>query len=102
MSLKIKSNYFYNHQVGRTQWHSAEKEIAQGQGHEPVTFFISLSTYFCFLVFQGWVSLCSPGCPETSCVDQTVLELRDLSASASQILGLEVCTTMTYLSIITL
>jgi hypothetical protein len=30
------------------------------------------------------VSLCSPGCPGTHSVDQAVLELRNLPASASQ------------------
>ena len=34
------------------------------------------------LVFQDRVFLCSPGCPETRSVDQTGLELRDLSASS--------------------
>jgi hypothetical protein len=48
---------------------------------------------FCF-VFQDKVSLCSPGCPGTHFVDQAGLELRNLSASASQVLGLKVCATM--------
>ena len=40
---------------------------------------------FCFLFFffQNRVSLCSPGCPGTHCVDQADLELRNLPASAS-------------------
>jgi hypothetical protein len=37
------------------------------------------------------VSLCSPGCLGTHSVDQAVLELRDLPASASQALGLKMC-----------
>jgi hypothetical protein len=44
--------------------------------------------YFCF-VFQN------PGCPGTHSVDQTGLELRDLPASASKVLGLEVHVTTT-------
>jgi hypothetical protein len=32
---------------------------------------------------ENKVSLCSPGCPGTHSVDQTVLELKDPSASAS-------------------
>jgi hypothetical protein len=50
--------------------------------------------FFFFLVFlrQG-VSLCSLGCPGTHFVEQAGLELRDLPASASQVLGLKVCTT---------
>ena len=47
------------------------------------------------LVFQVRVSLCSPGYPGTHFVDQTGLELRNLPASASQVLGLKVCTTTT-------
>jgi hypothetical protein len=43
---------------------------------------------FCFvLFFRDKVSLCSPGCPETHSVDQAGLELRNLPASASQVLG---------------
>ena len=43
------------------------------------------------------VSLCCPGCPGTHSVDQASLELRVLPASASQGLGLEVCTIITWL-----
>jgi hypothetical protein len=39
------------------------------------------------------VSLCSPGCPGTHTVDQAVLELKNLPASASQVLGLKVWAT---------
>jgi hypothetical protein len=46
------------------------------------------------LVFQDRVSLYSPGCPETHCVDQAVLELRNLPASASRVLGLKACAFM--------
>jgi hypothetical protein len=50
---------------------------------------------FCLFVFRDRVSLCNPGCPGTHFVDQAGLELRNLpaSASASQVLGLKVCTT---------
>jgi hypothetical protein len=44
-------------------------------------------------VFRDRVSLCSPGCPGTHSVDQDGLKLRNLPASASQVLGLKVCTT---------
>jgi hypothetical protein len=58
-------------------------------------------SFFCFLflflffvfVFQDRVSLCSPGCPGTHFVDQAGLELRNPTASASQVLGLKACTT---------
>jgi hypothetical protein len=56
---------------------------------------------FCFfwfgLVFQDRVSLCSPGCPGTHSVDQAGLELRNLPASASQVLGLKACATTAWL-----
>jgi hypothetical protein len=46
-----------------------------------------------FFVFQDRVSLCSPGYPGTHFVDQTGLELRNLPASASRVLGLKACAT---------
>jgi hypothetical protein len=45
------------------------------------------------MVFQDRVSLCSPGCPGAHSVDQAGLELRNLPASASRVLGLKACTT---------
>jgi hypothetical protein len=44
------------------------------------------SFLFCF-VFRDRVSLCSPGCPGTHSVDQAGLELKNLPASASRVLG---------------
>jgi hypothetical protein len=43
--------------------------------------------------FQDRVSLCIPGCPGTHFVDQAGLELRNLPASTSQVLGLKACAT---------
>jgi hypothetical protein len=48
---------------------------------------------FGFSFFRDRVSLYSPGCPGTHFVDQAGLELRNLPASASQVLGLKVCAT---------
>jgi hypothetical protein len=53
---------------------------------------------FCFLLlllllFQVRVSLYSPGCVGTHFVDQYGLELRNLPASASRVLGLKACAT---------
>jgi hypothetical protein len=48
---------------------------------------------FCFCFFQDRVSLYSLGCPETHFVDQADLELRNLPASASRVLGLKACAT---------
>jgi hypothetical protein len=54
----------------------------------------NLGFWFGFgLISSDRVSLCSPGCPGTHCVDQAGLELRNLPASASQVLGLKGCTT---------
>jgi hypothetical protein len=50
--------------------------------------------FVCLFVFRDRVSLCSPGCPGTHSVDQAGLELRNLPASASQVLGLKACATM--------
>jgi hypothetical protein len=49
--------------------------------------------FLVFVFFPDRVSLCSPGCPGTHSIDQAGLELRNLPASASQVLGLKVCTT---------
>jgi hypothetical protein len=46
-----------------------------------------------FFVFQGRVSLYNPGSPGTHSVDQAGLELRNLPASASQVLASKVCAT---------
>ena len=49
--------------------------------------------FFCF-VFRERVSLYSPGYPGTHFVDQGGLKLRNLTASASQVVGLKACATM--------
>jgi hypothetical protein len=57
--------------------------------HIKANFFL----FVCFLVFRDRVSLCSPCCPGTHFVDQAGLELSNLPASASRVLGLKVCAT---------
>jgi hypothetical protein len=57
--------------------------------------------FFCF-VFQDRVSLYSPGFPGTHFVDQAGLELRNLPASASQVLGLKACATTARLHLVLL
>jgi hypothetical protein len=57
----------------------------------------STQYFFFFLLFQNRVSLYSPGCPVTYSVDQTGLELRNLPASASRVLGLKMCATIAWL-----
>jgi hypothetical protein len=54
---------------------------------------------FCFCVFRDRVSLYSPGCTGTHYVDQAGLELRNLPASASQVLGLKACSTTAQLEL---
>jgi hypothetical protein len=49
---------------------------------------------FVVVVFWDRASLYSPCCPWTHFVDQAGLELRDPPTSASQVLGLNACTTM--------
>ena len=69
-------------------------------GYLPYTTWSRGSTFlrcihtFCLFVFRDRVSLCSPSYPGTHSVGQAGLELRNLSASASQVLGLKACTTM--------
>jgi hypothetical protein len=49
-----------------------------------------------FFFFRDRISLCSPGCPGTHFVDQAgLVELRNLPASASQVLGLKAWATTT-------
>jgi hypothetical protein len=52
-------------------------------------FVVVVGFFFFFLVFRDRVSLYSPGCPGTHFVDQAGLELRNLPASASRVLGLK-------------
>jgi hypothetical protein len=49
--------------------------------------------FVCLFCFRDSASLYSPGCPGTHSVDQAGLELRNPTASASQVLGLKVCAT---------
>ena len=61
-----------------------------------LTHFFRFVCSFCFVLFCFlWhgVSLHSPGCPGTYFVDQSGLELRNLPASASGVLGLKACAT---------
>jgi hypothetical protein len=57
---------------------------------------------FFFFFFWDRVSLYSPGCPGTHFVDQAGLELRNLPASTSQVLGLKACATNAQLSSVVL
>jgi hypothetical protein len=54
----------------------------------------SLLLLLFFFFLRDRISLYSPGCPGTHSVDQAGLELRNPPASASQVLGLKVCTTL--------
>jgi hypothetical protein len=70
--------------------------LQTGQSLNPLALPISINSFFFFflvLVFQDRVSLCSLGYPGTHSVDQAGLELRNLPASASRVLGLKACET---------
>jgi hypothetical protein len=59
-------------------------------------FFLILFCFVCCcFVFRDRFSLYNPGCPGTHFVDQAGLKLRNLPASASRVLGLKACATMT-------
>jgi hypothetical protein len=62
-------------------------------------FYLFICLFIYFFVFRDKVSLYSPGCPGTHLVDQAGLELRNLPASASQMLGLKACATTARLKI---
>jgi hypothetical protein len=59
-----------------------------GMSAGPLSFMLQV-----LFLFQDRVSLCSPGCPGAHSVDQARLELRNLPAFASQVLGLKACAT---------
>jgi hypothetical protein len=71
-----------------------DKESKTIQWEKDSIFFLFVSVFVFVFVFQDRVSLYSPGCPGTHFVDQAGLELRNLPASASQVLGLKACATI--------
>jgi hypothetical protein len=93
--------------TGHTETRDALQRPVQGSLHIPGSYNQSFESgtdseagllfFFFFLVFRDRVSLCSPGCPGTHSVVWAVLELRNLPASASQVLGLKACTTSAWL-----
>jgi hypothetical protein len=70
-----------------------EVEISGVFGDLVVSCDISLETVFFFFLSEDGVSLCSPSCPGTHSVDQAGLELRNMPASTSRVLGLKACAT---------
>jgi hypothetical protein len=59
----------------------------------------SITFFFFFPIFQDKVSLHFPGCAGTHSIDQADLELRNLPAFASQVLGLKARATTAWSSI---
>jgi hypothetical protein len=59
----------------------------------PLMVSITMDQSQCFFRNRRAYTMVSPGCPGTHSVDQADLKLRNLPASASQVLGLKVCTT---------
>jgi hypothetical protein len=82
-------------QVQRFSPLSSGQEASQCPGKHGALEGAGSSTSFFFppLVFRDRVSLCSPGYPGTHSVDQAGLQLRNLPASVSQVLGLKMCAT---------
>jgi hypothetical protein len=65
-----------------------------------LSFYFFIFFLFFFFYFQDRVSLYSPGCPGTHFVAQAGLKLRNLPASASQVLGLKAWATTTQLKLL--
>jgi hypothetical protein len=81
-------------------WHRVYKTVCFYSKKQDLAFCFVFSVFlFICLFFRDRVSLCNL-CPGTHFVDQAGLELRNPPASASQVLGLKVCTTMPYFSLI--
>jgi hypothetical protein len=76
--------------------HNIETSLVYNSKFETNQLYREIFLFFFFLTFfRDRVSLCSPGCPGTHFVDQAGFELRNLPASASQVLGSKACTTTT-------
>ena len=61
------------------------RHVFRKQHHKRI-FYLFFKEFNCYFLY-------SPGCPGTHFVDQAGLELRNLPASASRVLGLKVCAT---------
>ena len=81
----------------QTQAFWKSRAISSGMWDCLIIWFFVLCVCVCF-VFRDRFSLCSPGCPGTHFVDQVGLELRNLPASGSRVLGLKACATTPGLS----
>ena len=86
------SQRWYHHYIGHS-W----GVTSRSQRWKTTEIKIHTFLFVCLFVFGDRVSLCSPGCPGTHSVDQAGLELRNWPASASQVLGLQACTTTAWL-----
>jgi hypothetical protein len=69
-------------------WNNLEQIFVDFRLKSPVGFF-----FFLVWFFETEFLCVAPGCLGTHSVDQAGLELRNPSASASQVLGLKVCAT---------
>jgi hypothetical protein len=94
-SLRALMWYICTH--SQTHTHSHTHTHTHTQTHSGFLVFWVFFCCFCFCFFRDRVSVCIPGCPGTHFVDQADLKLRNLLASASQVLGLKVCATTTWL-----
>jgi hypothetical protein len=87
----LKHTHTHTHTHRHTHTHTRKEFKCSHQAMEQTMFQLDI---FFFFVFWDRVSLCSPGCLGTHSVEQAGLELRNLPASASWVLGLKVCATM--------
>ena len=88
-------------QSGETQKKKKNLKIL-GSFFGSYVFIFRILGVFCLFVclidfFRESVSLCNPGCPGTHSVDQAGFKLRNLPASAHQVLVLKVSATSTQL-----
>ena len=101
MSPRTVRDIHRESQSGETQ---KKKKILKilGSFFVSYVFIFRILGVFCLFVclidfFRESVSLCNPGCPGTHSVDQAGFKLRNLPASAHQVLVLKVCATSTQL-----
>jgi hypothetical protein len=89
--------YVFRHKHGHWQSLLSSCHVSPRNGTQIVRIDSSTFFFFFFFGFSDRVSLYSSGCPGTHFVDQAGLKLRNLPASASQVLGLKVCATTAWL-----
>jgi hypothetical protein len=88
MQGKWKVQFMILNRQGRARQYTPPEDVIKTETKQSQV--VKIKNIF----FWDRVSLYSPGCPGTHFVDQAGLELRNLPASASQVLELKACATM--------